>query len=78
VAFERHSRNRFSIVHILSFQETAVLRKPVDHDEELRWISQEVRGYVEAVLSGLAENVPKLRAQFYFQVFLNSFPSCNV
>jgi dynamin 1/3 len=70
VAFERHSRNRFSIA--------AVLRKPVDHDEELRWISQEVRGYVEAVLSSLTANVPKLRAQFYFQVFLNSFPSCNV
>uniref|UniRef100_A0A0A9G3V3 dynamin GTPase n=1 Tax=Arundo donax TaxID=35708 RepID=A0A0A9G3V3_ARUDO len=36
-----------------------VLRKPVDPEEELRWISQEVRGYVEAVLSSLAANVPK-------------------
>ena len=37
-----------------------MLRKPADPEEELRWISQEVRGYVEAVLSSLAENVPKL------------------
>ncbi|XP_062196872.1 dynamin-2A-like [Phragmites australis] len=36
-----------------------MLRKPVDPEEELRWISQEVRGYVEAVLSSLAANVPK-------------------
>ncbi|GJN03534.1 hypothetical protein PR202_ga20989 [Eleusine coracana subsp. coracana] len=31
--------------------ETAVLKEPMDHDEELRWMSQEVRGYVEAVLN---------------------------
>jgi dynamin GTPase len=37
-----------------------MLRKPADPEEELRWISQEVRGYVEAVLSSLAANVPKL------------------
>lgn len=37
----------------------AMLRKPADPEEELRWISQEVRGYVEAVLSSLAANVPK-------------------
>lgn len=36
-----------------------MLRKPVDPEEELRWISQEVRGYVEAVLNSLAANVPK-------------------
>ncbi|OQU80466.1 hypothetical protein SORBI_3007G131000 [Sorghum bicolor] len=36
------------------------LKKPVNPEEELRWISQEVRGYVEAVLSSLAANVPKL------------------
>ncbi|KAL6598602.1 hypothetical protein ACP70R_046301 [Stipagrostis hirtigluma subsp. patula] len=35
-----------------------MLKKPVNHEEELRWISQEVRGYVEAVLSSLAANVP--------------------
>ncbi|XP_021320236.1 dynamin-2A isoform X2 [Sorghum bicolor] len=35
------------------------LKKPVNPEEELRWISQEVRGYVEAVLSSLAANVPK-------------------
>lgn len=41
-------------------------RKPADPEEELRWMSQEVRGYVEAVLNSLAANVPK--------VFL--FPNC--
>ncbi|KAH0913398.1 hypothetical protein HID58_036719 [Brassica napus] len=34
-------------------------RKPIDPEEELRWMSQEVRGYVEAVLNSLAANVPK-------------------
>ncbi|XVF63446.1 hypothetical protein PTKIN_Ptkin09bG0087600 [Pterospermum kingtungense] len=34
-------------------------RRPVDPEEELRWMSQEVRGYVEAVLNSLAANVPK-------------------
>ncbi|KAJ0501403.1 putative dynamin GTPase [Helianthus annuus] len=34
-------------------------RKPVDPEEELRWMAQEVRGYVEAVLNSLAANVPK-------------------
>ncbi|GER34215.1 dynamin family protein [Striga asiatica] len=34
-------------------------RKPADPEEELRWIAQEVRGYVEAVLNSLAANVPK-------------------
>ncbi|XP_075481066.1 dynamin-2A-like [Primulina tabacum] len=38
--------------------DTAV-RRPADPDEELRWMSQEVRGYVEAVLNSLAANVPK-------------------
>ncbi|CAL4998818.1 unnamed protein product [Urochloa decumbens] len=32
------------------------LKKPVNPEEELRWISQEVRGYVEAVLQSLAAN----------------------
>ncbi|KAL4303962.1 hypothetical protein GQ457_10G015750 [Hibiscus cannabinus] len=35
-----------------------MVRRPVD-PEELRWMSQEVRGYVEAVLNSLAANVPK-------------------
>ncbi|XP_078165351.1 dynamin-2A-like [Carex rostrata] len=35
------------------------MRKPEDPGEELRWMSQEVRGYVEAVLNSLAVNVPK-------------------
>ena len=29
-------------------------RRPADPEEELRWMSQEVRGYVEAVLNSLA------------------------
>ncbi|KAL5222266.1 hypothetical protein ABZP36_026979 [Zizania latifolia] len=37
-----------------------MLKRPVDPEEELRWISEEVRGYVEAVLNSLAANVPKL------------------
>ncbi|CAN6164412.1 unnamed protein product [Urochloa humidicola] len=34
-------------------------RRPADPEEELRWMSQEVRGYAEAVLNSLAANVPK-------------------
>ncbi|XVF86155.1 hypothetical protein PTKIN_Ptkin18bG0017400 [Pterospermum kingtungense] len=34
-------------------------RRPADSEEELRWMFQEVRGYVEAVLNSLAANVPK-------------------
>ena len=37
-----------------------MVRKPADPEEELRWMSQEVRGYVEAVLNSLAANVPKV------------------
>jgi len=36
-----------------------MVRRPVDPEEELRMMSQEVRGYVEAVLNSLAANVPK-------------------
>ncbi|CAM8992016.1 hypothetical protein QQ045_026341 [Rhodiola kirilowii] len=36
-----------------------MMRRPVDPEEELRWMAQEVRGYVEAVLNSLAANVPK-------------------
>lgn len=42
-----------------SFQDT-MTRRPADPEEELRWMSQEVRGYVEAVLNSLAANVPKV------------------
>lgn len=35
-------------------------RKPADPEEELRWMAQEVRGYVEAVLNSLNANVPKV------------------
>uniref|UniRef100_A0A0D6QZ67 dynamin GTPase n=1 Tax=Araucaria cunninghamii TaxID=56994 RepID=A0A0D6QZ67_ARACU len=34
-------------------------RRPVDPEEELRMMAQEVRGYAEAVLNSLAANVPK-------------------
>ncbi|TXG53655.1 hypothetical protein EZV62_018911 [Acer yangbiense] len=34
-------------------------RRPADPEEELRWMSQEVCGYVEAVLNSLGANVPK-------------------
>ncbi len=44
-------------------------RKPADPEEELRWMSQEVRGYVEAVLNSLAANVPKVSSLLKF-VFL--------
>ena len=44
-------------------------RRPVDPEEELRWMSQEVRGYVEAVLNSLAANVPKV--SLLFQIMLN-------
>ncbi|MCL7023439.1 hypothetical protein MKW94_020493 [Papaver nudicaule] len=37
----------------------SMARRPADPEEELRWMSQEVRGYVEAVLNSLAANVPK-------------------
>ncbi|CAK7344491.1 unnamed protein product [Dovyalis caffra] len=45
----------FGAVHRLD----TMARRPVDPEEELRWMSQEVRGYVEAVLNSLAANVPK-------------------
>lgn len=38
-----------------------MVRRPVDPEEELRMMAQEVRGYVEAVLNSLAANVPKVR-----------------
>ena len=41
-------------------------RKPIDPEEELRWMSQEVRGYVEAVLNSLAANVPKVSSKLPF------------
>ncbi|KAL3687882.1 hypothetical protein R1sor_014191 [Riccia sorocarpa] len=34
-------------------------RKPIDPEEDLRMMAQEVRDYVEAVLNSLAANVPK-------------------
>jgi dynamin GTPase len=43
-----------------------MVRRPADPEEELRWMSQEVRGYVEAVLNSLAANVPKVRVLALF------------
>jgi hypothetical protein len=40
-------------------QDTAV-RKPLDPDEDLKLMAQEVRDYVEAVLNSLAANIPKV------------------
>ena len=45
--------------HTFSLKDT-MARRPADPEEELRWMSQEVRGYVEAVLNSLAANVPKV------------------
>lgn len=44
-------------------------RKPADPEEELRWMSQEVRGYVEAVLNSLAANVPKVSLYYQLCIF---------
>ncbi|KQJ98317.1 hypothetical protein BRADI_3g36167v3 [Brachypodium distachyon] len=57
---ESHSDSSLVSVSKKDSSLDTMLRKPVDPEEELRWISQEVRGYVEAVLSSLAANVPKL------------------
>jgi dynamin GTPase len=51
-------------------------RRPADPEEELRWMSQEVRGYVEAVLNSLGANVPKVflflecQSSYYFQLLI--------
>ncbi|KAJ0026324.1 hypothetical protein Pint_07095 [Pistacia integerrima] len=45
--------------YICGFVQDTMARRPADPEEELRWMSQEVRGYVEAVLNSLAANVPK-------------------
>lgn len=44
-------------------------RRPADPEEELRWMSQEVRGYVEAVLNSLAANVPKVSLEHHLCIF---------
>lgn len=52
-------------------------RKPADPEEELRWMSQEVRGYVEAVLNSLAANVPKVSFEEfgYVEIYVwNDYP----
>ncbi|XP_024543226.1 dynamin-2B isoform X1 [Selaginella moellendorffii] len=36
-----------------------VIRRPADPDEDLRFMGQEVRDYVEAVLNSLSANIPK-------------------
>jgi hypothetical protein len=52
-------------------------RRPADPEEELRWMSQEVRGYVEAVLNSLAANVPKVHipasVNIYGFMYLSNF-----
>ncbi|CAM6022611.1 unnamed protein product [Sphagnum balticum] len=39
--------------------DAGIPRRPVDPEEELRLMAQEVRDYVEAVLNSLAANIPK-------------------
>jgi dynamin GTPase len=39
--------------------DSTVLRRPIDPEEDLRLMAQEVRDYVEAVLNSLSANVPK-------------------
>jgi hypothetical protein len=55
-------------------------RRPADPEEELRWMSQEVRGYVEAVLNSLAANVPKVHipasVNIYGFMYLSNFFYC--
>uniref|UniRef100_A0ACD5ZYY2 Uncharacterized protein n=1 Tax=Avena sativa TaxID=4498 RepID=A0ACD5ZYY2_AVESA len=55
-----------------------MLRKHVDPEVELQWISQEVRGYVEAVLSSLATNVPKLSISILLKFSDFHFASSDV
>lgn len=50
-----------------------MVRKPADPEEELRWMSQEVRGYVEAVLNSLGANVPKVS---FFLSASHHFSNC--
>jgi len=38
-----------------------MVRRPVDLEEELRMMAQEVCGYVDAIVNSLAVNVPKVR-----------------
>lgn len=45
-------------------------RRPADPEEELRWMAQEVRGYVEAVLNSLAANVPKVSSLVIFYLVM--------
>lgn len=52
-------------------------RRPVDPEEELRWMAQEVRGYVEAVLNSLAANVPKVGLNFACPVNFSLFFLCK-
>lgn len=58
-----------------------MVRRPADPEEELRWMSQEVRGYVEAVLNSLAANIPKVhnrnKAMTIFFLFVMLLIKCS-
>ena len=41
------------------------MRRPLDPDEDLKLMAQEVRDYVEAVLNSLAANIPKVSILFF-------------
>lgn len=54
-----------SYLFICRFQDlSSNLRKPIDPEEDLRLMAQEVRDYVEAVLNSLSANVPKVSSSF--------------
>ncbi|CAM6036117.1 unnamed protein product [Sphagnum compactum] len=46
---------------IMLMEMSTVLRRPLDLEEELRLMAQEVRDYVEAMLNSLSANIPKVR-----------------
>jgi hypothetical protein len=54
----------YYLFYFLVLSQDTMARRPADPEEELRWMSQEVRGYVEAVLNSLAANVPKVSFGF--------------
>jgi dynamin GTPase len=51
-------------------QDAGIPRRPVDPEEELRLMAQEVRDYVEAVLNSLAANIPKVSTYLCVNSFI--------
>ncbi len=59
----------YLIFQILLQEMSTVLRRPVDPEEELRIMAQEVRDYVEAVLNSLSANIPKVSILIHLNFF---------